>query len=954
MRRKVDVSVQYLTVICIGLVCLSLLLKMPHQVRTFAEDEIPYGPWADEIEFRKTLSEEEAIELMEQGVTQIHLLPISGRLFPLIRDLPDLNYRIAFGVYHELTFNPVGPEFADGRLNPFYNRKIREAVNYLVNRTYIVNEFYNGMAIPKFVPLVSTFPEYDRLIDVIKPLEVKYDYNFSKAREIIWNELSAMGAYYDESSGKWYYNGQLLKITMIIRVEDERLQIGNYVADLLEQLGFTVERKLMTTQEARPIWFNGDPAEGKWHLYTGGWLTTVLSRDESDNFQFFYSPNSAMASYSPLWSAYIPSQEFSEIADRLANREWNTWDERMQLMREALPMALEDSARVWLADRSSPVVFRNGIEVVADLAAGFANNPLWSRTIRYSGITGGIIRASNIETFVEPWNPISGSTWLYDKTVQSCLNDFATINNPYNGLPMPNRFISATVEVEESEQDRIISSGEWLTLSFLENIPVPTDAWYDWDTIRNQVVYAPESTYAKAKITINYGSPIGSVKYHDGSVMSLADWVAMWPLKFARANPSSPLYDESCLGDYEAFRRNFRGQRIISTDPLIIEYYTNYTQREAEFMVSYVAEWPNMPWHAVAIGVKAEEEGLLAFSSSKAGVKGVPWMNYLDGESLSVLSSILSEALETQYRPLLASQYATAEEASTRYQNLVEWYGSHGHFWVASGPFYLYSLSFQDDTATLKAFREYTYRADRWLWLSQPEQTEQLIITVCSPVHLYVTDSEGRTVGFNPETGEVLNEIPGARYSGPTAYGETIVIPGPEGTYDIRLIGVSEGRYVLRVERVDMASGQLTYQTFRGEVETGTVHGYEATVTETGVFATLKASIDIQPDALNKLSQGKYVTCYIELPEGYRIEDISLNSIIIAKINGISLASPVRAVGPFEIGDYDADGVRDLMVKFDRRELVALLEAGNVELTVAGMLENGTPFQGTDTVTVIH
>lgn len=42
------------------------------------------------------------------------------------------------------------------------------------------------------------------------------------------------------------------------------------------------------------------------------------------------------------------------------------------------------------------------------------------------------------------------------------------------------------------------------------------------------------------------------------------------------------------------------------------------------------------------------------------------------------------------------------------------------------------------------------------------------------------------------------------------------------------------------------------------------------------------------------------------------------------------------------------------MVKFDRRELVALLEAGNMELTVAGMLENGTPFEGTDTVTVIH
>jgi peptide/nickel transport system substrate-binding protein len=56
----------------------------------------------------------------------------------------NLEYRVARGVYYELTFNPVGPEFNDGRFNPFSNRRIREAMNYLVNRTYIANERVRG------------------------------------------------------------------------------------------------------------------------------------------------------------------------------------------------------------------------------------------------------------------------------------------------------------------------------------------------------------------------------------------------------------------------------------------------------------------------------------------------------------------------------------------------------------------------------------------------------------------------------------------------------------------------------------------------------------------------------------------------------------------------------------------------------------------------------------------
>ena len=82
-------------------------------------------------------------------------------------------------------FNPAGPEFNDGRLNPFSNPKVREAVNWLIDRNYLAQEAIGPMGKPMTVVLVSSFPDYVRYVDIIRPLEAKYSYNFEKAKEVI-------------------------------------------------------------------------------------------------------------------------------------------------------------------------------------------------------------------------------------------------------------------------------------------------------------------------------------------------------------------------------------------------------------------------------------------------------------------------------------------------------------------------------------------------------------------------------------------------------------------------------------------------------------------------------------------------------------------------------------------------------------------------------------------------
>jgi hypothetical protein len=118
------------------------------------------------------------------------------------------------------------------------------------------------------------------------------------------------------------------------------------------------------------------------------------------------------------------------------------------------------------------------------------------------------------------------------------------------------------------------------------------------------------------------------------------------------------------------------------------------------------------------------------------------------------------------------------------------------------------------------------------------------------------------------------------------------------------------------------------------------------------VCVTAPATIDIHPKKLNLKGWGKWITAYIELPNGYRVQDINVESVALTRINDDLLALPLYAIGPSEIGDHDGDGVPDLMVKFNRQALIPLLQVGKAELTVSAELISGPRFVGSDTISV--
>lgn len=85
--------------------------------------------------------------------------------------------------------------------------------------------------------------------------------------------------------------------------------------------------------------------------------------------------------------------------------------------------------------------------------------------------------------------------------------------------------------------------------------------------------------------------------------------------------------------------------------------------------------------------------------------------------------------------------------------------------------------------------------------------------------------------------------------------------------------------------------------------------------------STISAVVNVEPGTLNLKSQGKWVTCYIELPEGYDVNDIDFSSIKLNNTIAIDYSAPIT------VGDHDNNGITDLNVKFSRSCIIEWLEA---------------------------
>lgn len=689
------------------------------------------GGWLDQIVVVEEPSTEAAVARIDVGELDVYAFAAADpEVLARIQSLPNLSRVEGAGTNDEITFNPTGPLFAGtGKLNPFAVARIREAMNWLIDRHYIGQEIMGGLGVPRYLPINTGFPDYTRYIAKVRELEAKYAYDPEKAAQVITEEMEQLGA--ARVDGRWTYNGEPVEIIGLIRTEDERRDIGDYVGNQLENLGFTVRRDYKSAAEASPIWLAGDPNDGLYHYYTGGWVTTIINRDLGANFDFYFTPRGRS---NPLWQNYTPAPEFDEVSDRLFRNDFQDMAERGRLFERALELAMEDSSRIWVVDELSYSPVRAGTLIAADLAGGVQGAWLWPFTLRKEGQVGGALTLANASILTDPWNPIAGSNWVYDAMLQRGTGDREVIPDPYTGLAWPQRIERMELFIKDGLP--VTSTLDWVQLEFVPQNDVPADAWIDWDAAAQQFITVgekhPEGLTANARLIVHYPENLYDLKWHDGSSFSLADIVMLWILAFDQSKPESALYDESTVPFYESLSTSLKGLRIVQEDPLVIEYYTDQYFLDAELNVSldntpfavffpYYTQGPGA-WHNLSLGILAEANNELAFSSDKANKNEVEWMSYIGGPSLAILEAKLNQAATEGYLPYAPTlgQYLTADQVAARYANLQEWYRRHGHFWVGTGAYYLDRVFPVEGTVILKHFADYPDPVSKWAGFSEP------------------------------------------------------------------------------------------------------------------------------------------------------------------------------------------------------------------------------------------
>ncbi|WP_297549986.1 ABC transporter substrate-binding protein [Thermococcus sp.] len=283
---------------------------------------IPWNPNWKEIDIYGTLNKDTAILAVAKGEYDFYwyATPYSDIAKVMQQYGKDLNPIKTISVWWSLDLNLVGDpqtglvnSSGTEKFNPFALRGVRYAMNWLVNRQYIVSQILQGSGAPMFGPEVSgQVDAYMRIMTVAKALGFtpQGDENYAlklidQAMNNAAQALAKKGYKLEKKDGIWYFNGEPVTVKVIARVEDQRLDEGKYIAQILQKAGFKVELLQWQRTQASKVVYGQDPRTLQWHVYTEGWVSSGIQSVTSIAWDFWFfdyyvDPNWATNYHNPM------------------------------------------------------------------------------------------------------------------------------------------------------------------------------------------------------------------------------------------------------------------------------------------------------------------------------------------------------------------------------------------------------------------------------------------------------------------------------------------------------------------------------------------------------------------------------------------------------------------------------------------------------------------------------
>lgn len=693
------------------------------------------GGFPDKVYFTIKMQEELALQDVIEGNSDVFLQGVPGNLFYGLDD----DSREKLDVYSVpagslgLFLNPVPNEApyqwevnGETFFNPLAIRDVRFAINFLIDRQYIVNEVLNGAGMPKFTQATTGQPNAYRVNLLAKKLGFTETGNKEKAIEMI-TEAMEKATEVSENRGRlrmgsefWEFDGKPVELKFVIRADDPnvRMVIGNYVANLLEDANLKVERLLYDGNKAIDSVYFDDPGKYAWHLYTEGW-------GAGDTYVYWQTPT--MQYYSSNWGWQpgranenwwnFQNPEADAAAQKAFYGQVLTKDEYWENILLASELGIKDAMRIWLADQNDFFVAnKERYEERMPYGLGDGLNR-WS--LEHSKVEDGILRvvqhSGRGNLFISNWDPVGadGFNGVYATNISDLVFDRPITYTPFGKAHNARVYL---IETENSvEKD---SEG-----NMVGNLDVPADAIkYNPYTNKYEKVGEGVKTFTKSTFGYKFGVWHHGREINEDDLIYANVFVNEWA---TRENEQDKEFDSAFAEYWKTDITETRKGMVMHDDGTITTYFDYNFPPDEMIQASYWAPWVRVlgasksniavPWELVEALSLMVTEG--AESDTNYGFTeddNIEEVNIIVPNHVADIRAKLVEMIDKEHVPMALKDRITEEEAVENYEAIIEWIDEKGHAVIGNGPYYVSNIT--DDYMELDAFRHEKYPFEKGEW----------------------------------------------------------------------------------------------------------------------------------------------------------------------------------------------------------------------------------------------
>ena len=650
------------------------------------------GAYTDNLQFIQYLDGNIALHDIQAGNLDTYFFRIPLETVASISKDPNVKiYEKNAGSFGFL-LNPA-PSKNPNILNPFQFKEIRFAVNYLINREFVVDEILNGYGSVQIDPFGISSPEYEGLIPVIESYNFKY--NPSLAKGIIEKSLISHGA--TKLDGKWTYNGSPISIKLMIRSDDlPRKSMGEMLANELEKIGFTVQRDYGDLNKANLVVYGKDPQELSWQVYTEGFGGTS---------QFVrYNPSTAAQMYSPYFGSMpgrgnpsfwnYQNSTLDKITQSIEFSNFTSEEERNELLRQALTLGIQESVRLFVAQNIDPYAASSSIKgLINDFGAGISTSKslINARSIKNtSSINVGVK-----EVYQGAWNNVGGCNDIYCTNILSLVSDSPTSRNPYTGevIPLRNEWTNITTMGPEK---RLAVDNDAVTWN-------PSDQ--KWEDVGKNT--------SKSKVTLH----LVFSNWQNGQAMNKADLIYQlyFPYEWSsKINSTDQTYDPEYAQPAQVALKYLRGTKFLNNSTLVS--FVDYWHFDKKEIADFASVWATSPWEVNAAIERLVKNGVFAYSRTEATVKNIEWLSLIIPSHAQAIKQELEKMKAEGFVPAPLKGMVSVDEALKRYDASIKWITEHNHAIIGNGPYEIKNYNPAGRVISLAAFRDSSYPFPKGYW----------------------------------------------------------------------------------------------------------------------------------------------------------------------------------------------------------------------------------------------